>query len=93
MEVKIALSILILAIVGFFILLIWTLCKASGEADQYAQKLLYDGDKQVIFLTTCDKCHIEFSWTEKDTLVKKDYGATHTIACPRCGKLMKQHIK
>lgn len=90
---KIILGISILAIVGFFILLIWTLCKASGDADKHMHELLYDKDKQVIFLTTCEKCHIEFSWTEKDTLVKEDYGATHTIACPHCGKLMKQHIK
>lgn len=90
---KIILGIIILAIVGFFILLIWALCKSSGEADQHAQELLYENDKQVIFLTTCEKCNVEFSWTEKDTLVKENYGATHTIACPKCGKLMKQHIK
>ena len=91
--IEIILGIVILAIVGFFILLIWSLCKASGDAEHHMQELLYDKDKQVIFLTTCEKCHIEFSWTEKDTLVKEDYGATHTIACPHCGKLMKQHIK
>lgn len=90
---KIILGIIILAIVGFFILLIWALCKSSGEADRYAQELLYENGKQVIFLTTCEKCNVEFSWTEKDTLVKENYGATHTIACPKCGKLMKQHIK
>lgn len=90
---KIILGILILAIVGFFILLIWTLYKASEEADRYEQEALYENDKQVIFLTTCDKCHVEFSWTEKETLVKGDYGATHTIACPHCGKIMRQYIK
>lgn len=90
---NIILGILILLTIGFFILVVWALCKTSGDADEYAQELPYDEDKQVIFLSTCDKCHIEFSWKEKDTLVKKDYGATRIIACPNCGKLMKQHIK
>lgn len=90
---KIILGISILAIVGFFVLFVWAMCKAGAEADRHAQELLYENDKQVIFLITCDKCNIEFSWTEQDTLVKENYGATHTIACPHCGKLMKQHIK
>lgn len=82
---------IIISIILFFILILYCLGKASSAVDQYAQKLYNQEPK--VFFATCEKCNIEFSWTEQDVLVKKDYGATRTVACPHCGKLMKQYIK
>lgn len=82
---------IIISIILFFILILYCLGKASSAADQYAQKLFNQESK--VFFVTCEKCNIEFSWTEQDVLVKKGYGTTRIIACPNCGKLMKKHIK
>lgn len=82
---------IIISIILFFILLLYCLGKASSAADQYAQQLFNQESK--VFFVTCEKCNIEFSWTEQDVLIKKNQGATCIVACPKCGKLMKQHIK
>ena len=80
----IAILITVVLLIVLCIMMLWcvnTFCNTGAS------------NEEQIFITECDKCNVSFSWTEKDTLVKTDYGATHTIACPHCGKLMKQHIK
>lgn len=90
MIVAVGIVILLFIMIGLFI---WGLMKGASDADAHMEELMHQDEKQILFCSTCEKCNIEFSWTEKDVLVKDKYGARHTIACPQCGKLMKQHIK
>lgn len=74
-----------------FALFFWALVKGGSDADEHTEQLI--DEKQIVFTNECKACNIEFSWTEKEALVKDNYGARYTIACPHCGKIMKQYIK
>lgn len=56
------------------------IAKKNGVPDDYEEPETH--------ITTCSHCEKDFSWTEKDILIKYSPGRGCKVPCPHCNKLL-----